>query len=48
MMRLARMGFMENRVLPAFGYYPWVCGACHTRKYFRFRVKRIHRPPLEE
>jgi len=43
-MRLARIGFFEEKILPVFGYYPWVCGACRTMKYFRVRGKRMHRP----
>ncbi|HUB30009.1 MAG TPA: hypothetical protein VL967_09940 [Terracidiphilus sp.] len=44
LMRLARIGFFEEKILPVFGYYPWVCGACRTMKYFRVRGKRMHRP----
>jgi hypothetical protein len=46
--RLARMGFLENKILPLFGYYPWICGACRKRKYFRVRGKRILRKPSPE
>jgi len=43
LMRLARIGFFENKLLPLFGYYPWVCGACSKRKYFRIRGRRAIR-----
>jgi hypothetical protein len=43
LIRLARCGFLENKLLPLFGYYPWICSACRTRKYFRTRGKRIPR-----
>jgi hypothetical protein len=48
LMRLARTGFLELKVLPVLGYYPWVCGACRTMRYFRVRGKRIRRSPQSE
>jgi hypothetical protein len=43
LLRLARTGFFEKNFLPLFGYYPWICGACRKRKYFRIRGKRLPR-----
>ena len=30
-MRINRTGFLERRVLNAFGIYPWKCGACGSK-----------------
>ena len=42
--RLERKGFMQTKIYPIFGYYPWVCGACKTtflsRKRYRRKLKR--------
>jgi hypothetical protein len=47
-MRLARIGFFETKLLPMLGYYPWVCGACWKRKYFRARGRRAIRTTLND
>jgi DNA-directed RNA polymerase subunit RPC12/RpoP len=38
--RLERKGFMQQRVLPLLGYYPWVCGACKSTFLMRKRYRR--------
>jgi hypothetical protein len=42
--RLERKGFLQMKVYPVFGYYPWMCGACKTsflaRKRYRRKSKR--------
>ncbi len=37
--RNAREGFLENRVLNLFGYYPWECADCRKKTYLRLRYK---------
>ena len=43
--RLERQGFLQKKIFPKFGYYPWMCGTCKmnflTRK--RYRRKLIPR-----
>jgi hypothetical protein len=38
--RLERKGFLQERVYPLFGYYPWVCGACKSTFLMRKRYRR--------
>jgi hypothetical protein len=38
--RLERKGFMQQRVYPLLGYYPWVCGACKSTFMMRKRYRR--------
>lgn len=42
--RVERKGFLQMKVYPAFGYYPWMCGACKhiflARKRHRRKSKR--------
>jgi hypothetical protein len=42
--RLERKGFLQLRVYPLFGYYPWLCGACKAtflkRKRYRRKTKK--------
>jgi len=42
--RLFREGFWQERVLPAFGIYPWRCKACCANQLLRKRRirKGIH------
>jgi hypothetical protein len=37
MRRNFRHGFLEEKVWPKFGYYPWECCACREVSYFRTR-----------
>lgn len=41
--RLARRGFLEKKVYPIFGYYPWECPACRVTRYFKKRGQRMQR-----
>jgi hypothetical protein len=38
--RIERKGFLQTRIYPLFGYYPWMCGACKTSFYMRKRQRR--------
>ena len=38
--RLERKGFLQQRVFPLFGYYPWMCGACKSTFLVRKRYRR--------
>jgi hypothetical protein len=37
--RVERKGFFEIKILPLFGYYPWVCGVCRSHIYVRMRYR---------
>jgi ssDNA-binding Zn-finger/Zn-ribbon topoisomerase 1 len=41
--RVFREGFLQERILPLFGYYPWRCKNCGNlemlRKRRRFRIR---------
>ncbi len=39
--RLPRHGFLQQKILPLFGYYPWECPICREIKFFRKRGKRV-------
>jgi ribosomal protein S27AE len=39
--RLEREGFLQKRIYPLFGYYPWRCSKC--RGYFM--LKKRSQPP---
>jgi len=44
MRRLARRGFLQSKILPIVGYYPWECFACRNKKLMRSRGTRaFHR-----
>lgn len=38
--RRARKGFLQNGVLPHFGYYPWECFSCSKTRMLRARGRR--------
>lgn len=38
--RLERKGFLQERVYPLFGYYPWLCQACKSTFLIRKRYRR--------
>ena len=42
--RVERKGFLQMKVYPFFGYYPWICGDCKhvflARKRYRRKSKR--------
>lgn len=39
--RLARKGFLQHAFYPLFGYYPWECFACRTKRLLRLRGRRV-------
>ncbi len=41
--RLPRIGFLQQKVYPLMGYYPWECPICRQVKLFRKRGERIRR-----
>lgn len=41
--RLPRQGFLQQKVLPFFGYYPWECPICRETKFFKKRGKRVRK-----
>jgi hypothetical protein len=44
MRRLARKGFLQSKLFPVFGFYPWECFTCRDRKLLRSRGTRtFHR-----
>ncbi len=44
MRRLGRKGFLQTTVFPVFGFYPWECLACRSKKLVRSRGTRaFHR-----
>jgi hypothetical protein len=44
MRRLSRHGFLQQKVYPIFGYYPWECPLCRKlvmlRKQYQRRTRR--------
>ena len=43
MRRLGRAGFLQAKVFPLFGYYPWECSICRRKRLLRLRGKRRRR-----
>lgn len=41
--REAREGFLENKLFPLVGYFPWSCYACRKRKMVRDRGSKKQR-----
>jgi hypothetical protein len=42
--RMRREGFLQNKVYPLFGFYPWRCPECKTRYLLRSRGAKHTRP----
>ena len=38
--RTRRVGFLEDNLLPFFGYFPWLCSACKQRILLKDRGER--------
>ena len=38
--RVERATFMEKKIFPMFGYYPWMCGFCKSSFMARKRYRR--------
>jgi hypothetical protein len=45
--RLARKGFLQLRVFPLFGYYPWECPVCRKTLMIRKQYLRKRRSVQE-
>ena len=43
MRRLMRESFLQRKVYPLFGYYPWECPICRQPILFKKRVSRKRR-----
>jgi len=37
--RLFREGYLQERIYPIFGYYPWKCKTCGRSMMLRFRKR---------
>jgi len=37
MRRMGRTGFLQDKVFPLFGYYPWECPICRRTRMVRLR-----------
>jgi len=37
---MERKGFLQVKILPKFGYYPWMCLNCRTSFLVRKRYRR--------
>jgi hypothetical protein len=48
MRRLARRGFLQNRVYPLLGLFPWECFACRKTRMLRRRGKPSFRRIWDE
>jgi predicted RNA-binding Zn-ribbon protein involved in translation (DUF1610 family) len=45
--RIERTGFLQRRVFPMLGFYPWVCKECGREELLRKRNrKRRKHPPV--
>jgi hypothetical protein len=40
MRRIGRSGFLQEKIFPMFGYYPWECTKCKLEKLLRHRGPR--------
>jgi hypothetical protein len=40
MKRVSRHGFLQTRVFPLFGFYPWECSHCRAVQLFKNRGRR--------
>jgi hypothetical protein len=46
--RLKREGFMQQKVYPIFGYYPWECPVCRKPSMVKMRYMRKRRTVQEQ
>jgi len=37
--RLSRKGFLQTRVYPFFGYYPWECPLCRQQLFIKKKLQ---------
>ena len=49
--RMARKGFLQLKVYPRFGYYPWECPICRVtimiRKQYIRKRRSVHAPTTD-
>jgi len=38
--RIERVGLLQEKVYPLFGYYPWECSGCRKRSLMKDRGER--------
>jgi hypothetical protein len=43
--RLNREGFLERRILPLLGYFPWECSLCRKKFFLRADGHRVRTEP---
>jgi pyruvate-formate lyase-activating enzyme len=48
MRRRARTGFLQTKIYPLFGFYPWECFSCRATKMLRSRGKPFFRRIWDE
>jgi DNA-directed RNA polymerase subunit RPC12/RpoP len=41
--RVERKGFLQRRILPLFGYFPWTCSTCKESFTMRKRYRKKSR-----
>ena len=41
LVRLRRTGFLEVKLLPLLGFYPWKCPECRSKLVLRHRGKKV-------
>ena len=46
--RAKRKGFLQSRIAPLFGYYPWHCTQCKSNCMLRKRGERRRHPGRAE
>ena len=42
MRRMERVGLLEQKICPIFGYYPWECSGCRKRVLMKDRGEKEH------
>jgi len=46
---MKRHGFLQKKVYPMFGYYPWECALCRHINFFKARGQRVrHKKKIEQ
>lgn len=40
MRRTKRVGLLQTKLLPLFGFFPWFCSNCKTGRWLRKRTER--------
>jgi len=49
MRRTRRVGLLQTKLLPLFGFFPWFCFHCKTARWLRRRTERVsvRRPVMD-